>query len=308
METAQGRERRWARRMAWLGGLIAFLLGAIYCGISLLTADVLTRTHMGSPVFFEDVDPTDVSPDAQRWSVRTADGVTLRGWYHPTPEHRHLIVLAHGLRASWLEVAGVGHDLHQLGYDVLMFDFRGHGQSGPSRVTMGRRERNDVRAALAWAGSQGFSPERIGWVGFSMGGSTLLMEGADNPDIRAAVLDSPFGNLPEILDEQLAVHSHLPRIFNPGILAAADLAYGVRTRDLVPIRSAKRWGNRPILLIHGQDDSIVPARQAGQIAYAAGPNCRYVLVPGVEHVQAYRNDPERYVAAVDLFFKKNLAN
>ena len=56
------------------------------------------------------------------------------------------------------------------------------------------------------------------------------------------MLDSPFGNLPELLDRQLTRHSHLPELFNPGILAAARLAFGVRTDNLIPLRSALAVG------------------------------------------------------------------
>jgi alpha-beta hydrolase superfamily lysophospholipase len=289
--------------LSWLTGLTPAFLGAAYCGISLLSAEVLTRPS--PPPRAGANDPTLVSPRATPWSVRTADGLTLRGWYHPN-EGRHLVVLAHGLRESWLEVAGLGRDLHRRGYDVLLFDFRGHGRSDPSRITLGRLERRDLRAVLAWAKARGFTPDRIGWVGFSMGASTVLMEGAENPELRAAVIDSPFGDLPEVLDGQLTQHSNLPRFFNPGILTAAHLAFGVRTDDLVPIRSATRWADRPLLLIHGEDDSIVPVRQAYRLALAAGPRCRAVLLPGVEHVQAYRTNPVAYAAAVDGFFQNTL--
>ncbi len=307
MESNPPVPRRRLRTLKWLTGLFPLVLGVVYCGISLLSAEVLTRSHTDSAFPSATVDPTAVGPDATRWSVLTSDGVTLRGWYFPTRSHRRLVVLVHGLWANWHEVADLGRDLHERGYDILMFDLRGHGQSGPSRVTMGRRERRDVRAALDWAKVQGFAPERIGWVGFSLGASTLLMEGADNPELRVAVVDSPFGNLPEVLDDQLAQHSNLPRFFNPGILTAADLAFGVRTSDLVPIRSARKWSNRPLLLIHGNADSIVPVRQARQLALSAGDSCQMVILPGVEHVQAYQSDPWHYVAAVDDFLNHNLA-
>jgi pimeloyl-ACP methyl ester carboxylesterase len=291
--------RRLLRRLAWI---VPLFLGILYLAVSLLTADLLTRPK-NHPL---ELDPRVVSPDAQPWSARTADGLTLRGWYYPTPGPRHLIVLVHGLWGSWPEMAALGHDLHALGYDVLLFDLRGHGQSDPSRVFMGRRERGDLRAVLAWAQRQGFSADRIGWLGYSMGASTVLMEAARNPSIQVAVLDSPYGNLPDLLNTQLTKYSHLPSLFNPGILAAARLAYGVRTDDLVPIRSASAWGQRPLLVIHGEADTVVPVSQAKRLARAAGPWCRTVTLPGVEHVQAYDADPDRYVAAVDSFFTKHL--
>lgn len=294
-----GRLVRVTKRCWWVS---AGLIVMAYLAVSILSAELLTRSHNRPPLF----DPREVSEQATAWKVRTADGLTLRGWYHPTAGKRQLVVLIHGMWSSWHEMAGLGRDLHGRGYDVLLFDLRGHGQSDPSRVFMGRRERADIRAVLAWAKIQGFTPDRIGWVGYSMGGSTLLMEAAQNPNIRVAVIDSPYGNLPELLDAQLTRYSNLPRWFNPGILTAAHLAYGVRTDDLIPIRSARSWGHRPLLLIHGEADTTVPVLQARKIARAAGPSCQSVVLPGVEHVEAYLSDPERYVAAVDTFFHRNL--
>ena len=120
-------------------------------------------------------------------------------------------------------------------------------------------------------------------------------------------MDSPYGNLPELLKQQLSKHSHLPGWFNPGILTAARWVYGVRTDDLVPIKAARYWGNRPLLLIHGESDSIVPVSQAYQLADAAGSSCLTMMLPGVEHVQAYQSDPEAYVSLIEGFFQDHLS-
>jgi pimeloyl-ACP methyl ester carboxylesterase len=253
------------------------------------------------------IDPKRVSPDAEPWSTQTTDGLTLRGWYLPAAENHQLLVLVHGLWSSWIEMAALGRDLHRHGYNVLLFDLRGHGQSDPTRVSLGRRERADIRAVMNWAESQGFEAGQIGWLGYSMGAATLLMEAAQNPRIRVAVIDSPYGNLPDLLNVQLSRHSHLPSWFNPGILAAAHLVFGVRTDDLIPIRSARRWGNRPLLLIHGEADSIVPVGQARELARAVGSACSTLTLPGTEHVQAYQNNPKAYVDLVDSFFSQHLS-
>jgi dipeptidyl aminopeptidase/acylaminoacyl peptidase len=293
------------RRRAVFTGLVLFFLSlfALYGAVSWFTADQLTRpTNYRLPI-----DPRKISADAQPWSVRTSDGLTLRGWYLPTPGRRHLIVLVHGMWSSWLEMAALGRDLHRGGYDVLLFDLRGHGQSDPSRLTMGRRERGDLRAVMRWAGEEGFTEDRIGWLGYSMGASTLLLEAAQNPGIKVAVIDSPYGDLPELLKTQLSRHSHLPSWFNPGILTAANLIYGVRTDDLIPIKAASRWGDRPLLLIHGESDSIVPVKQAYRIAEAAGASCLTRTLPGVDHVQAYQVDPDGYVNLIERFFHDHLS-
>jgi pimeloyl-ACP methyl ester carboxylesterase len=209
---------------------------------------------------------------------------------------------------NWEELAGVGRDLHLRGFDVLLFDLRGHGRSDPARLSMGRGERADLRAVLRWAEAQGFPADRVGWLGWSLGASTVLLEGLDNPGIAAAVLDSPFGDLPELLNTQLSAHSGLPPQFNPGILLAAHVVYGVRTDDIVPARVASRWGNRPLLVIHGEADSIVPVSHGRAIARAVGPSCELLTLPGVEHVEAYRDHRMRYVDRVDRFFREHLAD
>lgn len=297
-------ERSRARRLTY-GGLatLALLSSGLYVGVSLFTADRLTRPT-NHPLL---IDPRRVSRDATPWSTRTSDGVTLRGWYLPTDARRNLIVLVHGMWSSWIEMAALGRDLHARGHDVLLFDLRGHGQSDSSRLSLGRRERADLRAVLRWAEEEGFSRDRIGWLGYSMGASTLLLEAAQNPEIQVVVMDSPYGDLPELLKTQLSKHSRLPSWFNPGILAAAHWCFGVRTDDLVPIRAARSWGDRPLLLIHGESDSIVPVRQAYQIAQAAGTSCLTRTFPGVEHVQAYESDPQRYVSLIESFFRDHLS-
>jgi uncharacterized protein len=296
--------RGWKRRLAiGISGVCVALSAVAYAGVSVITADRLTRSTSRPSRF----DSRGWDESAVRWSTRTLDAITLRGWYLPTPERRHLIVLVHGMWSSWLEMASLGKDLHRRGFDVLLFDLRGHGESDPSRLYLGRRERGDIQAVMRWASAQGFSHDRIGWLGYSMGGSTVLMEAARNPQIQVAVLDSPYGDLPKLLRSQLPQHSGLPSWFNPGILLAARWVYGVRTDDLVPTRFARAWGERPLLLIHGQSDSIVPLSQAEELARAAGGSCLTRLLPGVEHVKAYQSDPEGYVQVVGAFFSDHLS-
>ena len=299
--TAVAGSRRRLKRWVFLFGAVAAPM-LLYGLISVISASILTM-----PSNHRDAtNPLAVGRDAKRWSVKTTDGITLRGWYYPTPERRHLVVLVHGMKASLDEVAGLGRDLHAKGYDVLLFDLRGHGESDPARLTMGRRERLDLRAVLSWAEGSGYDPDRIGWIGFSMGAATLLMEGERNPDIRVAVFDSPFGDLPQLLKSQLPKHSHLPKFFNPGILYAANKVYGVRTSDLKPIRSAMYWGDRPTLIFHGEADQTVPVSQSRALARVLGQSCTTITIPGVGHVKSYSTFPRQYANRVDAFFRSHL--
>ena len=103
METiAKTRRRKWL--YIWVVIVVTAVLGLIYAGVSLFIADRLTRPT-NHPLA---IDPHRVSADAEAWSTRTSDGITLRGWFLPTRDRRHLIVLVHGMWSSWLEMAALG--------------------------------------------------------------------------------------------------------------------------------------------------------------------------------------------------------
>ncbi|MFO0960633.1 MAG: alpha/beta fold hydrolase [Isosphaeraceae bacterium] len=295
--------RRWGRAFRRVGTGLGLASVAGYLAISIMSANILTRSGTADAANAAAF----ALPEAARpWSVTTEDGLTLRGGWLPDPSSDRLLILVHGMRESSEHLADLAVDLHRRGFNVLFFDLRGHGRSDPHRLTMGRRERADLLAALKWARGEGFTPDRIGWLGRSMGGAMLVMEGADNPEIGVVVLDSPYGNLPVLLDDQLTRHSHLPKVFNPGIILAAHQVYGVRTDDLMPIESARQWGDRPMLLIHGDQDAIVPIEQARSLAQAAGPSCELRILRGVGHVRAYRQDPSGYADQVAAFFRSHL--
>ena len=282
---------------------VAVGLTSIYVGISLYAADRLTR-----PTNHPSTTNLRISiRDAQRWSTLTEDGITLRGWYLPTNQRRHLIVLVHGLWGSWEEdMLDLGTKLHDRQFDVLLFDLRGHGESDPSRLSMGNRERADIRAVQGWAQSQGFSDKRIGWLGYSMGGSILLLEAARNRNIQVAVTDSAYGDLHEILRTQLSKESGLWSCFNPGIICAAQLCYGLPSDGVDPIRFAKDWGERPLLLIHGVEDLVVPISQAQELEHAIGSSCQLYSWQDAGHIEAYQKHKEEYVRKVGDFFDRHL--
>lgn len=300
------KKSRW-RLAAWSGTTAAVGLVVLYLVIASISAHVLTLPR-SCPVR---LDPSRISTRHEPWSAVCEDGVKLKGWFFPSVSveagPRPLIVLVHGLGQSRQSLAGQARGLVELGYNVLLFDLRGHGESDPERISLGHRERRDLRAVLKWAGKHGFPPERTGWVGYSMGGAALLMEAADNPKIRVVAVDSAFGNLPEVLDPQLSVESGLPRFFNPGILFAAAWLFDTPVADLLPAESARKWRDRPLLLIHGEADRLVPKRQAQAIARAAGPTCQTVFVPHACHCGAYKYDPRSYVNRLDQFFREHLA-
>ena len=99
-------------------------------------------------------DPTNcVGPGAPAGDAVIAGEVGLAGWYIPAGNGAGpaaaTVVVAHGWgsnKSQMLERAAVVHDA----YNLLLFDFRNHGQSGEAATTQGVREAGDLRAMLDW--------------------------------------------------------------------------------------------------------------------------------------------------------------
>jgi len=80
-----------------------------------------------------------------------ADNISLSGWYIPSwKKDPPVVLIAHGLNANKENFLGAAQTIYLMGYDVFIFDFRAHGESGGHTVTFGIKESQDVKAAYDW--------------------------------------------------------------------------------------------------------------------------------------------------------------
>ena len=200
----------------------------------------------------------------------------------------------------------IARALVQHGYNVFVFDFRGHGESGGTRVGFGSLEVRDVGGALAYLKTRGIS--QVGTLGFSLGAVTALNSAPEYPEMRVVVTDSAFADLMPLLAVEVPKASGLPSFFTPGIVFMSLPLFGMDLANDKPARSVARLGSRPVLLIHGTADGSVPVSHAYalQQAGAANPNLRLWIVPGAEHVRAYKQFPDEYLKRVFGFFDEFL--
>lgn len=237
------------------------------------------------------------------------DNIPLKGWFI-TASGANTILALHGsgsIRDNFINME-VSKALAQHGYNVFMFDFRGHGESGGDLSSLGEWKTRDVAGALAYLKTRGVS--QVGALGYSMGASTELLAAPDHPEMRAIVADSAFADLYTIMDRQRSKLGCLPSFFNPGIIFMSKLLYGLDPQDIQPKLAIARLGNRPVLLIHSASDDLIPVSQAYELqkAGANNPNLELWVAQGFGHVSAFADNREEYLARVIAFFDKNLAN
>ncbi len=156
-------------------------------------------------------DPGPEPPASHRRSLlfHAADGTLLCGDFWAQPQPAPTIIICHGYRINRAHMRPVAALEYQDGYNILLFDFRGHGESESVATSGGNAEIRDLEAALNVVRQQSETlPGKIIIHGFSMGASVALLTDPQT-DVAAIVLDSPYARLDEIL--QRIMHWQLTR-------------------------------------------------------------------------------------------------
>ncbi len=295
------------RRTVAKQGIIAGALGAsVYLAVCAYAAgrlSVATRVALVST-------PADYGLPYESVQFPSAvDGVALKGWLVGAGTGKTILMLhaKDGKRDDpTIGLLDIAKALVQHGYSVFAFDFRGHGESGGTRFGLGTLETRDVAGALRYLKTRGIG--EVGTLGFSLGAVTALNSAPGHPEMRAVVADSSFADVLPLLDDDLPKATSLPEFFAPGLVFMSRVLYGIDLANDKPARAVARLGNRPLLLIHGAADIYVPVGDAYvlQRAGAPNPNLRLWIVPGAEHVRAFKQFPQEYLSRVIGFFDEYL--
>jgi fermentation-respiration switch protein FrsA (DUF1100 family) len=230
----------------------------------------------------------------------------VNGWYLSHPEATTTILVCPGFHTRAADVLAIGAHLWRAGHNVLVFEYYGHGIAGGTSVTLGYCEVNDFEGAVAYAKER--APQtHLGVLAYSMGAAVAIMCSACNYDIEALVADSAFATHKSAVDYNF---HHALRMPSAPFMWLADYLLwwraGYRFRQVEPLRDIGDISPRPILIIHGEKDSIVNPRDAEQLYEAAREPKEVWLVPDAEHCGAYFADRKAYVAKVNDFFDLHL--
>ena len=253
----------------WIGCLPGCLSRALYHP---------TRELQGSPAIlglsFETV------------SFKAADGVPLSAWWIPAGSPRGVLLFCHG------NAGNISHRLdsirifNRLGLSLLIFDYRGFGESGGSPTEEGLYR----DAEAAWQHliqEKGVSPAEMIVFGRSLGGAVAAWLGrTHNP--RALILESAFISVQEAARDLL-----------PGFLVSFFVP------DQYPTLRNLTAAQCPVLIIHSREDEIIPFRH-GPALYAAAPNPKEFLEIRGSHNRGFLDTLPIYEAALDSFLSKSL--
>jgi fermentation-respiration switch protein FrsA (DUF1100 family) len=249
---------------------------------------------------------------AEEISFRSADDhFNISGWFFPSARHATggpAIVLCHGIWTGRRECLPLALRFQAAGYNVLCFDFRAHGLSDGRFTTVGLRETNDVLGAVEYLkGRPEVDATRIGVMGFSMGAAATIQAAARCPDIAVVVSDSAYASFLDAARYSFRLITRVPPF--PFANMAAQWGKVIVRIDpgrLRPVDVIGQISPRPILLMHGTLDEIVPVEHVHSLFSAAEEPKELWIAEGAHHVEARDDDPERYYAKVEQFLGQTL--
>jgi fermentation-respiration switch protein FrsA (DUF1100 family) len=251
--------------------------------------------------------PANYGLAAEAAEFRSGDGLTLRGWYIPCEDSAETIIVCSGANGSLDADVHVAPWLHEAGFNVLLFNWRAHDRSEGEVVTLGFNERYDLIAAVKFARSQG--AERIGVLGFSMGGTVAIATAAVYDDINAIVADSPFVYVLSAVAGGL-IERRAPEGLSFLLARLFVITACLRTRlnlfDIDLARWIRRVAPRPLLLIFGEQDVIVPKSEVDLLFARAGEPKEVWRVPEAAHRNIHTLQPDEYRRKILAFFKTHL--
>ena len=246
-----------------------------------------------------------VAQPYERISVRSHDGLELVGKYYAGQPGKPVILFFHGYRSTGERDASGGFwYCRERGYSLLMADQRAHGESEGRTITFGIKERYDC---LTWIDEilRRFGEDtEILLSGISMGGATVLMA-SELPlpqQVKGIWADCGFASPEGVLRETIRRRNWPEAVFYPLVSLSARLFGGFRVEERTAL-DAVRHAKIPILLIHGEEDRIIPCHMAHALRDACASPVTLLTVPGAAHGVSYYMDKDAYWNALDELFE-----
>lgn len=280
--------------------LLIILVALILAFGLILSFHYTRRSYLG-----ETHTPAEYGLKYEQVEFKTTDRLTIRGVWIPRTGSDKAIIFLHGHDSSHDFDIYHAPDLHEAGFNVLLFDFRAHGRSDGNMKTFGYKERWDVLAAIDFIKKLGM--QRIGIFGTSYGGMTAMLTVPISPDVQAVISDGGPGSLmtgAEAWVKELGLPEWIGRALGWLVFFMISLRMGAYMLHYEAIRWVGKISPRPIFFIHGDKD-LYSADFDDLYAAAKEPKEQWRL-PEAGHTEAAGLYPEEHTRRVIDFFSRHL--
>ena len=230
--------------------------------------------------------PAQVGLSYEDLHLETADGISLQSWFIPALRPRGTVLFFHGNAGNISHRLDSVEMFHRMGYNMLIFDYRGYGNSNGMTTEQGTYR--DADAAWRYLTEQRQTPScSIVLYGESLGGAIAAwLAGRHRP--AALVIASGFTSVPD-----------LARHFYPFLPVRWFTRINYDTREYLQSVSA------PVLVAHSLEDEIIPFEQGRALFAAANPPKQFLELAG-GHNDGFIFMRESWVKALGDFLSRQI--
>lgn len=242
---------------------------------------------------------------AEEWSnsieqknveITAKDGIKLKGTeYIVNTENNKWAIVLHGYRSSPKSVLTIGEHFSKEGYNVLIPNMRGCGESEGKYIGMGWLDKDDLQVWIKLIVEQNENSEII-LHGSSMGSATVLMASGDNlpSNVKAIIADSGYTSVWDIFASEAKKRFNIPKfpVLNM-FQVVAQIRAGYNIKKASALDQVKK-SKTPILFIHGDADDFVPEYMCEQLYEAANCKKEKLIIEGAGHTDSKYKEPETY--------------
>lgn len=246
----------------------------------------------------------------QKWYIKSADdNLKLDANYIPKKGSNKTVIILHGYMNNKDTMGPYAALFNKLGYNTLLPDARGHGQSQGNYVGYGWREKADVAKWARKVVAHNGKNSKIVIFGVSMGGATTMMTSGEKlpKQVKAFVEDCGYTNAKTEIEHEAQSLYHMtafPRFPLVEVLSGITrIRAGYFLNDASSVNQLAK-NKRPMMFIHGAKDTFVPTEMVYENYHATKGPKELWIVPGAVHAKSFRTHPKLYEEKVNKFLKE----
>lgn len=238
--------------------------------------------------------------------IKSDGGLELAGKFYQGRQGSPVIIMFHGYRSmAYRDCSGLFKLTMELGWNMLLPDMRSHGLSQGRVISMGIKERTDCLRWVEYASHRLGEETPILLAGCSMGASTIMMGAQLLPEqVKGLICDCGYSSVRAMI-ESMAVRLRLPVKLSYFVMRLSAIIFGGFDPDSCSPLSSLAKSKIPVLIVHGEDDQLVPCSMARENYDASASDIKMLLtVPGAGHGMSFLADEAKYRDAFRAFVKK----
>ncbi len=239
--------------------------------------------------------------------IRSYDGLKLYGTYFECEKGAPVEILFNGYRGEpERDMSGAVERCFALRHNVILACQRACGKSDGKVITFGIRESKDCISWIEHAIKVFGDDVELIIGGVSMGGSTVLMAGANKlpKNVKYILSDCAFSSAKSVI-KKVVKQMHLPAsVFYPFIKLGARLFGGFNLEEKPPIEAVENI-SIPVIFFHGDIDDFVPFYMAQELYRKCKAPKKFLAIKDAGHGLAFPKAKEEYLNAIREFEKEN---